>query len=131
MIAVTSPSAVRIWLRSSGSASATSRRASRKAASFSLGITHEVFNDEVVLGRVGVLEVLTESTRIVYGICQAASVSSSTAAIVSRSKAAPSGLNDEEEVVVLRVGVLQFFKGLQLRVGLREKHPVVGGKLEL
>ena len=35
------------------------------------------------------------------------------------------------EVVVLRVGVLQFFKGLQFRVGLREEHPIVGGKLEL
>ncbi len=39
-------------------------------------------------------------------------------------------LHDEEEVVVLRVGVLQFLEGLQLGVGLREEHAVVGGELE-
>ena len=92
---------------------------------------HEVLDDEVVLLGVGVLEVRdrvhADRVRDLPGRLGQFLDGRQGLAIKSR---AGFRLHDEEEVVVLRVGVLQFFKRLQLGVGLREEHPVVGGELE-
>ena len=97
-----------------------------------LGITHEVFDNEIVLGRVGVLEVAdridTNRVRDLPGGLGQFLDGRQRLAIKGRAFLR---FNNKEEIVVLRVGVLQFFEGLQFGVGLREEHPVVGGKLEI
>ncbi len=95
------------------------------------GPLHEVLDDEVVFLGVGVLEVRhrvhADRVRDLPG--SLGQFLDGRQGLAIEGPAVPR-FHDEEEVVVLRVGVLQFLERLQLRVGLGEEHPVVGGELE-
>ena len=95
------------------------------------GIAYEVFDNEVVFNRIGVLKVAdrvhANCVRYLPGFL---SQLFHCIERLWRKRATAPRFENEKEIVVLGVGVLQVLEGLQLRVGVREEHPVVGGKLE-
>ncbi len=94
-------------------------------------VADQVLDDQVVLDRVGVLEVAdrVDADRV-------RNLPGGLGELLDRGQrlgvecTSRTRLDDEEEIVVLRVRVLQVLERLQLGVGLGEEHPVVGGKLE-
>ena len=96
-----------------------------------LRVFDQVFDDQVVVDRVGVLEVADriDADREGYlpGLFGQAFDRGQR---LLREGGLVGRFEHEQEVVVFGVGVLQVFECLQLGVGVREEYAVVGRKLE-
>ena len=91
----------------------------------------QIFDDQVVLDRIGVLEI----TDRVDPDCERnfPRIGGKPFDGIQRLRGKclfVFGFEHEKEIVVLGIGILQIFEGLQLGVGVGKEHPVVSRKFE-